>query len=139
MSLHNKAHPILLIADQFPSDNRANYKLAAFRIMCLKVSKRLVLYTKARPLALSNCLRCLTRSRGIVVAYCSWTNEKTWTTLLCNQVIPIKVMKSLEVSWSTIIPFTQRKQYIEANQTWRTINSVEPYYAVNNLSKKSHI
>ena len=139
MSLHNKAHPILLIVDQIPSDDRANYKLDAFRIMCLKVSKRPVLYIQARPLAPSNCLQRLIRSRWIVVAYCSGTNEKNWTTLLCNQVVLIKVMKSLEVSWSTIIPFTQRKQYIEANQTWRTINSAEPYYAVNNLSKKSHI
>ena len=28
MTLHNKAHPILLIADQIPSDDRGNYKLA---------------------------------------------------------------------------------------------------------------
>jgi hypothetical protein len=28
VSLHNKAHPILLIADQIPSDDRGNYKLA---------------------------------------------------------------------------------------------------------------
>jgi hypothetical protein len=28
VSLHNKAHPILLIADQIPSDDRGSYKLA---------------------------------------------------------------------------------------------------------------
>ena len=165
MSLHNKAHPILLIANQIPSDDDGtNYKLAvvsaksffsvsyvikqiptpgttlqysgriplynprkpSFRIMCLNIPKRPVLQTRARPPAPSNCLRRLTRSRGNVAAYCSGEQMKRHERHSCNQVVLIKLhlyarfikaMKTLQVSWSTTIPFTQCKQNIKAHQT----------------------